>query len=451
MFLRNPDISPERPALYSAGEWWSYGRLDREVDRWKSLFSSSGKKLVFCYPQSDAASICCYLGAIEAGHAVALLDAKMAPEFRDRLVSLYEPDFVFDSSAPAGSYRAAGEPGLWFTSQPSESPIHPDLTLLLSTSGSTGSPKFVRLTADNVRSNAQSISQALAIEEADRAIASLPLNYSYGLSVLNSHLIRGASLVLSSESLTARPFWDLFREQECTSLAGVPYSYQILRRLDLDGLHIPSLQTMTQAGGKLTNELISHFHTLMARRRGRFFVMYGQTEATARISILPAEKLPEKLGSTGPAILRGELSIEEGEVIYRGPNVMLGYAEERKDLGAGDEFGGRLATGDLGYLDAEGYLFLTGRAKRDMKLFGIRINLDEVETLLRAHGPTAVVKNGEKLVAYCEHGDTDTLATLRNELASKLSVHRTALDFRRIDNIPVTPSGKVDYRKLEQL
>ncbi|HEX4168047.1 MAG TPA: AMP-binding protein [Bryobacteraceae bacterium] len=460
MFLRNQHISPEAPALYDAGEWWTYSRLASEVDRWTGLLKSQTKwtgllksqtkKLVFCFPQSDIPSVCCYLAAIEAGHAVALLDAKMAPEFRDRLAALYEPDIIFSAIATE-NYAPLGEPGLWSARQPSEAPIHSDLSLLLSTSGSTGSPKFVRLSEKNVRSNADSIRRALGIEANDRAIASLPLNYSYGLSVLNSHLAAGASLVLTNEALTARPFWDLVREQECTSMAGVPYSYQILRRLDLEGLRVPRLQTLTQAGGKLTTDLISHFHQIMARRNGRFFVMYGQTEATARISILPAEKLPEKLGSVGPAIPNGSLSIEDGEVIYRGPNVMLGYAQERKDLALGDELGGRLATGDLGYLDADGFLFHTGRAKRDMKLFGIRINLDEVEALLRAHGPTAVVKNGEKLVAYCEQGDAETLTNLRNELAVKLSVHRTALDFRHIANIPVTPNGKIDYRQLEQL
>jgi acyl-CoA synthetase (AMP-forming)/AMP-acid ligase II len=234
-------------------------------------------------------------------------------------------------------------------------------------------------------------------------------------------------------------------------MAGVPWSYQILRRLDIDSLNVPRLQTLTQAGGKLTNDLIAQFHEIMARRKGRFFVMYGQTEATARISILPAERLPEKLGSTGPAIPRGRLSIEDGQIIYDGPNVMMGYANSRSDLSLGDELQGRLVTGDLGYLDNDGFLYPTGRAKRDMKLFGIRVNLDEVEAILRVHGPTAVIGCGDKLVAYCEHGNEQALNNLRHELAIKLNIHWQALDFRRIGSIPVTASGKIDYRTLEQL
>lgn len=449
MFLRSPRAINSRPALYDNGEWWTYGRLSEEVNRWTELLRYSTKCLLFCFAQNDVPTVCCYLGAIEAGHAVALLDAKLAAEFRDRLVALYEPEFIFGSSAHPNYVQV--EPQLWRRAQASDGLIHPSLTLLLSTSGSTGSPKFVRLTAENVSSNADSIREALAIQEDDRAIASLPVNYSYGLSVLNSHLAQGAAVVLTNEALTSRTFWDLVREQKCTSMAGVPYSYQILRRLDIEGLNVPTLQTLTQAGGKLTNDLIAHFHEIMARRNGRFFTMYGQTEATARISILPADKLPEKLGSTGPAIPRGHISIEEGEVIYRGPNVMMGYATSRGDLSLGDQLSGRLATGDLGYLDSDGFLFPTGRAKRDMKLFGIRINLDEVEALLRVHGPTAVIGCGDKLVAYCEHGDEQALDNLRHGLAEKLNIHWQALDFRRIGSIPVTASGKIDYRSLEQI
>lgn len=450
MFLRSPRAHTSHLALYDRGEWWTYGRLSEEVSRWTDLLQSPTKCLLFCFAQNDVPTVCCYLGAIEAGHAVALLDAKLAAEFRERLVALYEPEFIFGSSAPP-NYIPQSEPQLWRRAELSQGAIHPSLTLLLSTSGSTGSPKFVRLTAENVSSNADSIREALAIREDDRAIASLPINYSYGLSVLNSHLAQGAAVVLTNEALTSRTFWDLVREQKCTSMAGVPYSYQILRRLDLDSLNVPTLQTLTQAGGKLANDLIAHFHEIMVRRNGRFFTMYGQTEATARISILPADKLPEKLGSTGPAIPRGQLSIEDGEVIYRGPNVMMGYANSRSDLALGDQLGGRLATGDLGYLDSDGFLFPTGRAKRDMKLFGIRVNLDEVEALLRVHGPTAVIGRGDKLVAYCEHGDEQALNDLRHGLAEKLNIHWQALEFRHIGSIPVTASGKIDYRTLEKI
>jgi acyl-CoA synthetase (AMP-forming)/AMP-acid ligase II len=285
------------------------------------------------------------------------------------------------------------------------------------------------------------------------------MHYSYGLSVLNTHLLAGGSIVLTDEGMLTGGFWDKFRALKCTSLAGVPYSYQILNRLDPDRLNIPSLHTMTQAGGKLHNDLIAKFSAWMARRGGRFFVMYGQTEAAPRIATLPSEALPAKLGSVGAPIPGGCVAIEidgeltrephrRGELVYRGPNVMMGYATCRADLALGDLLAGELHTGDIAYLDEQGYIYMAGRSKRDAKLFGLRINLDEVENMLRVHGPTAVVGKDEKLCVYCEYGDEESFAQYRHELAARLKVHYTAFAFERVAKLPVTTSGKIDYLNL---
>jgi len=338
--------------------------------------------------------------------------------------------------------------------------VHPDLVVLLSTSGSTGSPKLVRLSWKNVESNAQSICQALNITSHSRAISSLPFHYSYGLSVLNTHLFMGASLVMTDDSLTAASFWDLFRTMECESFAGVPYSYEILRRLDVDKLAGPTLSVMTQAGGKLQRELIGHFHKVMTARDGLFFVMYGQTEATARISVLPPSFLPEKLGSVGMPIPGGSLALkidnsitreanQSGELVYSGPNVMMGYATGPNDIGLGDILGGTLYTGDLAHFDDEGFTYIDGRMKRDAKIFGLRVSLDEIEDILRVYGPTAVVADNEKLLVYCEYGDESEFGRIRQELASKLMVHYSAFHFRRLDRIPTNSSGKIDYSQLK--
>jgi len=234
----------------------------------------------------------------------------------------------------------------------------------------------------------------------------------------------------------------------------------MLRRLDLDKLSAKSILAMTQAGGKLDNNAVQHFHDKMAARRGTFWVMYGQTEATARIAILPAKMLPEKLGSAGVAIPGGSLSILTddglttqpgvvGELVYRGPNVMWGYALERKDLAKGDELGGVLYTGDRASLDQDGYVSIVGRAKRDAKVFGLRINMDDVEAMLKIHGPAAVVAGDDKLIAYCEFGNQVELEKLQAALSAKLRLHASALDFRRISKLPTSGAGKIDYAKLD--
>jgi acyl-CoA synthetase (AMP-forming)/AMP-acid ligase II len=448
-----------RLALYDPTEarWWTYAELASSVRDLAAILAAQPKSLLFNFCRNDIRSIRTYLAAIEAGQPVALLDDSLKPELKDHLLAPYRPDLIASSTpAPNGSLLADS---LWRTSSGMGEALHPALGVMLSTSGSTGSPKFVRLTRGNVEANAMSIATALAIHQDDRAITSLPIHYSYGLSVLNSHLQQGASLVLTDEGLMAPAFWKAVRERECTSFAGVPYSYQILNRLGLEELKVPSLHTLTQAGGKLNSDLAAKLSEQMRARGGRFFVMYGQTEATARIAILPSDELPEKLGSAGKAIPGGTIRIEDdngaevpvgtpGELVYEGPNVMMGYASSRDDLALGDVLGGRLRTGDMASIDADGFIFMAGRAKRDAKLYGLRINLDEVEDLLRKHGPTAVVSRGEKLRIFCEYGSESKFEQYRRDLAEQLRIHYLAFEFVRVESLPTKGNGKIDYQSL---
>ncbi|MGH9582579.1 MAG: AMP-binding protein, partial [Bryobacteraceae bacterium] len=361
MFV-NSSANSEAAVYETASQTWrTYAELRADVRRLASSLDCGQKELVLSFCRNDLASLAWYLAGIEAGHAVALLSADLPAESRTPLIDAYRPEFITSSVeiAVAGTHERIGPVNhLWRRETPEAPPIHPDLALLLSTSGSTGSSKFVRLSAVNIRSNAESIVRALAIHAEDRAITSLPLHYSYGLSVVNTHLLTGAALVLSDRPQTSPEFWAVIRENQCTSFAGVPYSYEILNRLGLENLNVPSLHTLTQAGGKLRDDLITAFSNAMERRRGRFFVMYGQTEAAARISVLPSHLVSAKLGSAGLPIPGGTVETDasdgaEGELIYSGPNVMMGYASCRDDLALGDMLGGKLYTGDRARIDPE--------------------------------------------------------------------------------------------------
>ena len=261
--------------------------------------------------------------------------------------------------------------------------------------------------------------------------------------MLNSHLLRGATVLLEREGLLRAGFWRAVDTHRATSLAAVPYQYEMLRRLRFDPAQHPSLTTLTQAGGRLHPDLVADF---ARRMNGGLYVMYGQTEATARMTVLPPDRLADKVGSAGLPVPGGSLAVDGGEVVYTGPNVMMGYAESAADLARGDELGGVLRTGDLGHLDDEGFLFLTGRAKRIGKVFGVRVNLDDVERSLAAHGPVAAVAGDDRLRVFLEGGDP---RTVRSELAARLGTHVSGLDVRAVDRLPLLPTGKIDYRTLE--
>jgi acyl-CoA synthetase (AMP-forming)/AMP-acid ligase II len=450
------------------GEHVSYRRLVGDAERILTRLGPD-RSLVFLLSRNDRFTALTYAAALLGGHPIALLDGSRPEEELAALVETYRPAALAGPDGTATRVarhlvRAtvsvdSGE--LVLLDRPGQPELHPDLALLLSTSGTTGSRKFVRLSTANLQSNAVAIVESLGLTDAERPVTSLPLHYTFGLSVLNSHWLAGATVVLSGDSVVMRPFWDSFRGHACTSLAGVPYTYAMLERLRFRDMELPSLTSLQQAGGALDRRLTALYAEHMASRGGRFHVMYGQTEATARMAVVPFDRLRDKLGSAGVAIPGGRFRIGDpqpgreggpaaGEVIYEGPNVMLGYAEGPGDLALGDELGGVLATGDIGYLDDDGYLFLVGRSKRIGKVFGLRVNLDEVEAMLREHGPAAVVGGEDTLWAFCAFGSDGSVGELADEFSRRLRLHRSALHFRRVAEIPTLESGKVDYQQVQR-
>ena len=469
-------ISPSRACAIvdaATGERLTYAELI-ERGRTTAAILGSAKQVLFLIARNDAFTASTYWGAVDGGHAVALLDGNAAPEATAPLVEAYRPTWL--AAAPGTAERlaalgvgvsaivpiAGGE--LVRTTAAERGDVYPELALMLSTSGTTGSRKLVRLTAGNLEANARSIATCLALTADERPLAMLPIHYSFGLSVLNSHWSVGATVVLTGDGIMQRRLWTTFDSEVCTSLAGVPYTYQMLERIGFRDMDLPSLRSMQQAGGALDLSLAALYRDHMAGRGGRFFVMYGQTEATARIAVVPPDRLADKLGSAGLPVPGGTLTITPspvpggwagrtgpvmGEVVYEGPNVMLGYSTSAADLALGDELRGRLETGDIGYQDADGFLYLVGRSKRIAKVFGHRVNLDEVEMLVREAGPAAVVGGTGALWAFCAFGNDVEIDRLRHAVAARLHLHHTGLQFRLVEEIPTTSSGKIDYKAVE--
>jgi acyl-coenzyme A synthetase/AMP-(fatty) acid ligase len=430
------------------------------------LFSSiKSGSLVLLLCQNNFESVFFYVNAVERGVATILLDSDINEGLLKALIDEYKPKFVFCPSSTTYLFsdysreRDYRNYCLYSRQHDDEFHVNTELAVLLSTSGTTGSPKLVRLSKFNLRSNAESICNYLCIDSSYRAITNLPMNYSFGLSIVNSHLFAGGAIVVTNESITQRRFWSLFNEHKVTSFSGVPFTFEILKKLRLLNAELPSLKMLTQAGGKLSNELIEFFAQFSRGKGVEFFVMYGQTEGTARLSYLHPHYTIEKLGSIGKPIPNGEFYIIDGygnkineprtpgELVYSGPNVMLGYAESRADLYLGDVNRGRLLTGDIAFCDDDGYYFIVGRIKRFIKLFGNRVNLDELESLLFDIGvQAACVGRDNFLVIYITNLDNKDI--VKEFLAKKLAIHFSVVDIRLISKIPKSSSGKTLYSNL---
>ncbi|MEO7028526.1 MAG: AMP-binding protein [Acidobacteriaceae bacterium] len=441
-----------------SGREWSYADLRRDARRIQEALPGLGRKsLGLLLAQNRYECLAAYLAALNAGSALILLDATLNAELLREFLAQYRPDWVFtmQSEPKLAGYRASasGEPGLLERAPSDDVDIHPDLALLLNTSGSTGSPKLVRLTLRNLEANAASIAQYLGLMAQERPITSLPMPYSYGLSVINSHLHVGAAIVFTEDGVIRREFWDAVEKYGCTSFAGVPYTYQLLLQAGLLGKKGASLKTLTQAGGRLDERSIAQMLELATARGWKFFVMYGQTEATARISYVPFERLGDKIGSVGIAVPGGSLATDEqtGELVYTGPNVMMGYAECREDLTKGDDLNGVLRTGDLARRDADGFFTITGRLKRFLKLFGKRFNLDDVEGILsrRFELPVACYGRDDLLMVAVEGSEDAKGAT--DAVCKLFDLPRTAVKVAGVEELPRTANGKLDYRRLTEM
>ena len=337
--------------------------------------------------------------------------------------------------------------------------LHPDLALLLSTSGSTGSPKLVRLSRGNLLANARSIADYLDLRPTDVAITSLPLHYCYGLSVLHSHLLVGATVVLTGLSVADDCFWDLAARTTVTGLAGVPHTYALLDSVRFGERvlpRMPSLRYLTQAGGRMAPEQVREYAGLLREHGIDLFVMYGQTEATARIAYLPPRLAHDHPHTVGVAVPGGTLRVEPvpdappgaGELVYEGPNVMMGYAETLADLARGSVLT-ELRTGDLARVTDAGLVEVLGRLDRHAKVLGHRIDLDRVEALVADAGaPVRLVARPDRVWVFTS--GARRAAPVRELVAAATGLRGAAVQVISLDVLPVTPAGKPDDAALRR-
>ena len=423
------------------------------------------RSLFFLLVENNGGGIAWTIGNICAGNVPLILNAHLDEGLYKSLFELYQPPFVCvpEAMAERFDYEVVLTCfGYTLMKTGCEAcPLHEDLSHLLPTSGSTGSPKLVRHQYANIEAAALNISTFFELTEKDRPLMVLPLYYTMGLSMVFSHLYVGATILITNQSMTDRNFWRFMKEEHATSFTGVPYSFEILNLMRFFRMDLPDLTLLTQGGGRMTKELNLKFAEFCRDNGKRWIATYGQSECTARMAWLPAKWAVEKVGSIGIAVPNGELSLidmdgqpittphTEGEMCYRGKNVTMGYARKRDDLLLGDERHGFIRTGDLAYFDEDGCYYIVGRMGRFLKLFGMRVGLDECERIVKGAFPgleCACVGTDEKMLVYLT--DESYKDRVKEELVNRLKLVATSFEVRIIPAIPKNEAGKTLYAQL---
>lgn len=428
------------------------------------------RRIIFCLCENSPASVVGYLTCLNKKTVPLLLDKKINTGLLDDLINCYRPNYLYvpeDMAVQFKEYEVRIKLMnyvLLSRNIREDVEVYDELALLLTTSGSTGSPKLVRQSYKNIQSNAEAIARYLKLTDEERPITTLPMNYTYGLSIINSHLQVGATILMTDHPMNMKAFWDFFKAEEATSFGGVPYTYEMLKKIRFLKMDLPTLRYMTQAGGKLSPELHKEFAAWCLDRGKSFIVMYGQTEATARMGYLPGEKSLEKYGSMGRAIPGGKFILVDamgneidtpetvGELIYEGDNVTLGYAECLDDLAKGDERGGHLETGDMAKFDSDGFYYIVGRKKRFLKIFGNRVNLDEIDLLIkRTFKDIECASTGvdDHMKTYITR--MDLADEVRRWLAATTHLSESAFEVIYIDELPKNEAGKILYKELNEI
>ncbi len=441
----------------------SYGELAGLMNTVGSMVES--RSLIFLLCKNTVGSMVGYLGFVERGAVPVTLNAKIDNELLTNLLDIYTPAYVWAPLEEAArfEYESVYECyGYVLLKTGNELyPINDKLQLCMTTSGSTGSPKFVRYKKGNLEANAKNVAIAFGWTEKERPICDLGMQYTMGLNVINTHLYVGATVLLTTHNLMSGEFWDYIKKERGTNFTGVPFSYDIFYRLHFDRMDLPDLQTLSQGGGKLTDARFIQLAEYAHKTGKRFIASFGTTETSARMACLPAELALTKTGSIGRAIPEGELflideegkeilkPIAEGEMCYRGPNVTMGYAVCKEDLLKDDEFNGEYHTGDLARRDKDGCYYVTGRLSRFLKLLSYRVSLDQSERLIQQEFgiECACAGTDQRMNIYItEEGKK---AQVLEFIAEKTNLFKTLFKVFVVPEILRNESGKIRYKDMD--
>ena len=442
---------------------------DKSKIFYKSLFQNISKRLetlekksvILTLAENNSTFIKSYFYFLGKGIVQIIVNFNINKKFLYNIINLYKPNYIFVNKNyefiddKYKLYNQIGDFELFRQKKYKKIKLDENLAILLTTSGSTGSSKFVKLSYTNILDNTKNIIKYLDIKKNHRTITTMPPSYSYALSILNTHFYSGASIVINNFSILERNFWNIIKELKVNSFGGVPYHYEILKKIKFDKIILPDLKYITQAGGPLNKEITKYFLKTCIDKKIDFITMYGQTEASPRISYLPFKIAFKKIGSIGKAIPGGKIVLKKnkksddiGEIVYYGKNVFIGYSKSYKDLTKSKKKIKALFTGDLGKKDKDGFFYITGRKNRIIKIAGHRINLDELRDIVKNKGYDChFLEKNQKIVAFIKEENTNN--ELLTTISSEIKLSKNLFDLKKIKEFPLNERGKIDYLKLQ--
>lgn len=466
MFLNLDIHNKEKDAMIDDnGYKITYEELLSFIDEQKKVIQS--RSLIFILCENSVGAAAGYVACLANRIVPLMLSQSLDEQMLMMYIEKYHPQYLWVPSQLVNKFTFSV---LWekygyslLKTDLDQYPLYDDLSQLLVTSGSTGSPKLVRHSYKNVEANAQNVAKAFGLTSDERAMVSLPINFTQGLSTVGSNLYAGGTLLFSTAGLMQKEFWDFVKNHHATSFTGVPYSYEILDKLRFTRMNLPDLKIVNQGGGRLTDVMFQKLAEYAANTGKRFIATYGSTETTSRMAYLRPEWALKKCGSIGEPLPNGKIDLLDddgkliteakqiGEIVYSGPNVTLGYGECGEDLIKGDERHGTYHTGDMAWRDEDGCYYIVGRKKRFLKLFGYRVSLDECERMLKKEfGPDcACVGTDKKLIVYTIYNDFKE--NMKKYLVQRTGINNAAFEIRVIDKIPKNDAGKTQYSQLKNI
>ena len=411
------------------------------------------RSLVFILGGNNYETIAYYVGLVRSKSVIVLIDPNLNNLFLINLIKQYKPNYIIlpNKKQKLSGYNKISN-FLNYSALKKQNNnkinLHKDLAILLTTSGSTGSPKLVRQSYKNYIDNSKNIIQELKIDSNDSVITTLPISYTFGLSIINTYLISGSKIILNEKSILESDFWKLFNKVSPTSFYGVPFTYEILLKLKFRNLNNKNLKIFGQAGGKLNDDIFKKVVNFSLKNNIKFYSMYGQTEATARMSILNHKDAEKKIGSIGKPLKNGKFFIVnknkkivnkpfyKGELVFEGKNVCYGYSNNYLDLSHGNLNNFKLFTGDIAFFDKEKFFFIVGRKKRIIKIFGSRINLDEVENIIDKLGYKAICKQEDNILSIKVTKNKFNEKYLINKISELLNLNKSIIKLEKISRLP---------------